>query len=318
MLLRKFYPILALIFVLLVASFACASGDNTGTKVGEVSGESMSDESASGDQQPTPVPTQETFKLGDIVQVKGFTMALTDLTYSSNNILQATFAFENQSDEDVNVSSMLSFEARTADGTKLEQEIFDCASSLDGSILPGDRLKGSVCYKGAPETGITKIYFQDNIFASGATVFSVDMDELIAAGGSMSVDVPIASGEEAAGTSVETFNIGDVVQLEDHTIVLNSAEITNNILKANFTVQNQGTDEIIISSMLSFSAKAPDGTKLEQEIFDCPSPIDGSVLAGDLLRGDVCYSVPADAEYVNIYYEANILASGAVVWQVQR
>jgi len=120
-----------------------------------------------------------------------------------------------------------------------------------------------------------------------------------------------------ATVGVETYAVGDVVKVQDHTIVLNEASIQNNMLQANFTVENTGTDELAVSSLMSFEAKLDDGTKLEQEIFDCPSSgLDGSVLSGDKLKGWICWS-GATSTPVKIYYRPSMLGSGAIVWEIE-
>jgi hypothetical protein len=117
--------------------------------------------------------------------------------------------------------------------------------------------------------------------------------------------------------TVAVYTVGDVIKVGDHTIVLNSAEFEGNMLKANFTIENKGAEEINVSSMLSFYAKDSEGTKLEQEIFDCGTSFDGKVLPGDKLKGDICWSGAA-TDSIKIYYEAELFGSGAVVWEVTK
>ncbi len=120
-----------------------------------------------------------------------------------------------------------------------------------------------------------------------------------------------------APPQLEVFDVGDVIQVKDHTIVLNSAEFQGNVLQANFTIENKGADELNVSSLISFEAKDDEGTKLEQEIFDCGSGLDGSVLPGDKLRGNICWSGAA-TDIVRIYYTSDLFGSGAVVWEIHK
>jgi len=130
-------------------------------------------------------------------------------------------------------------------------------------------------------------------------------------------ETSVASTSAPAAATV--YKVGDVVKTGDHTIVLNSAEIQGNKLDANFTIQNNGTTDLNVSSLLSFTAKGSDGTKLEQE-FMCgtsSSSLDGKVLPGDKLKGDMCWSgVTTDS--VKIYYEPELFASGAIVWEIKK
>lgn len=115
-----------------------------------------------------------------------------------------------------------------------------------------------------------------------------------------------------------SYNIGDVIQLSDRTIVLNSTVIENNILKANFTVENTGIESISNSSIASFSVKDADGVKMEQEFFDCGTSFDGNVIVGDKLKGDICWSLlQANAMPFKIYYQPKMFnADIIVVWIV--
>lgn len=140
-----------------------------------------------------------------------------------------------------------------------------------------------------------------------------------ACGGSNTGEKVGEQGQSATSPppTLAVYRVGEVIQVEDHTIVLNSAEFQDNVLKANFTIENNGSEDLNVSSMLSFSAKDTEGTQLEQEIFDCGSSLDGKVLPGDKLKGDICWKGAA-TESIKIYYEASLFDSGAVVWQVSK
>jgi len=115
-----------------------------------------------------------------------------------------------------------------------------------------------------------------------------------------------------------TYIIGDVIQLSDRTVVLNSAAIENNVLKANFTIENTGSEPISVSSIASFSVKDADGVKMEQEFFNCGTSFDGNVIAGDKLKGDICWSLAqAKALPIKIYYQPQMFSADIiVVWVV--
>jgi len=121
----------------------------------------------------------------------------------------------------------------------------------------------------------------------------------------------------SAPPKVEVYKVGDIIQMEDHTIVLNSAIFQGSTLKTNFSLKNTGAEEIAVSSLMSFEAKDSEGTKLEQDIFDCGSSFDGTVLPGDKLKGNICWS-GATTSTVKIYYTANLFGSGAVVWEITK
>lgn len=262
-----------------------------------VAEEIASDESAA--------PQIEVFKIGDVVQGQSHTIRLNSLEYQGT-VLVTDFTVENLGDSDVDMSSMLSFSAKKSDGTLLEQEYFDCGTSgLDGKVLPGDRLRGSICWAGASAEDGIKIYYEADLFGEGAIVWET------IAGTAEALDMPDAQ------LKVDVFRAGDVIQLQDHTIVLNSVEFQGNILKANFTIENQGSSDVEVSSLVSFYARKHDGSSLEQEYFDCGTSFNGSVIPGDKLTGDICWSGANPSDGIKIYYQAELFSSGAVVWVVE-
>ncbi len=123
--------------------------------------------------------------------------------------------------------------------------------------------------------------------------------------------------ESSSSPTVAVYTAGDIIKVGDHTIVLNSAEFKGNVWKANFTIENKGADEMNVSSMVSFYARDSEGTKLEQELFDCGASLGGKVLSGDKMKGDICWSGAA-TDSIKIYYEAELFGSGAVVWEVTK
>lgn len=118
---------------------------------------------------PNAAPTTsaiQIYKIGDVIQIGTSTVVLNSASIDASNILHANFTIENQDSKELNVSSILLFEAKGSDGTKLDQEIIDCESgSLDGTVLPSDKLKGNICWRGVT-TDSVKIYYQANLFSS--------------------------------------------------------------------------------------------------------------------------------------------------------
>src|SRR5690606_32678555 len=152
-----------------------------------------------------------------VIQVKEHSITLIE-SKLTGNVLQATFLVENHGDSDLNVSSLASFTAKDSEGTKLEQEYFDCgSSSLDGKVLPGDKLRGSICFKGVKPASTVRIYYESSLFGSGATVWELNTSQL------GKVEAPAESetdaGEEASSgvSQLATYQVGDVIELDGHT-----------------------------------------------------------------------------------------------------
>jgi hypothetical protein len=122
----------------------------------------------------------------------------------------------------------------------------------------------------------------------------------------------------AAPAQVQTFKVGDVVQTGSQTITMNSAKITGTALQANFTIENKGTDNLAVSSIIDFNAKGSDGTKLDQDIMNCPSgSLDGTIVPNDKLKGNICWSGVA-TDTVKIYYTPDFLSDTVIIWEVSK
>jgi Domain of unknown function (DUF4352) len=323
---RKWVPILIAAAVLLVASLACGTS-NTGEKVGSTPAASQpaATQAASGPAAtqvatqapaPTQAPVQvQTYKVGDMVKVQDHTIVLNSAKVDGGALV-ANFTIDNPGSTELNVSSVMSFDAKDSEGTKLDQDIMNCPSgSLDGKVLAGDKLKGNICWKVAGGTKGIRIYYTASLLGTGAVVWAVDSGTGGSAAVAQPTAKPAATQAPANSAQAQTYKIGDVVKVQDHTIVLNSAKVDGGALVANFTIDNPGSTELNVSSVMSFDAKDSEGTKLDQDIMNCPSgSLDGKVLGGDKLKGNICWTSPSGVTGIRIYYSASLLGSGAVVW----
>jgi hypothetical protein len=127
-------------------------------------------------------------------------------------------------------------------------------------------------------------------------------------------------GESASATSapaqVTTYKVGDIIKVDDYTITLNSAQVTGSKLVANFTFDNSsGSQERAVSSIISFTAKDTDGNKLDFAMCDSSS-MDGKILVGDKLKGNVCWDGVKSGAKLKIYFDPTLIGSGAIVWEV--
>lgn len=126
-----------------------------------------------------------------------------------------------------------------------------------------------------------------------------------------------SNGESTAPSGPTIYHVGDSVEVGTQTITLNDAKFVGKNVMATFTIQNNGSKELTISTIIQFSAKDSDGVKLDEDIFDCGSSIGGTIQAGDKTKGQVCYK-DATTDTVKIYYEANLFAEGAIVFEINK
>lgn len=130
------------------------------------------------------------------------------------------------------------------------------------------------------------------------------------------------------GNERTEFTIGETAIVNNNTIKINSVKkiyseclweydgecYSSNepdkdyFLIIDLTIENNGDEEISISSLLQFELKHPDGEKASQNIMlnAINSSLDGSIMPNDILKGQIAYDV-ADADYYYFYYQDSLL-----------
>lgn len=80
---------------------------------------------------------------------------------------------ENKTNEEYGVSSMLNFELKDEDGREQDLTVFaDNDGSLDGNILPNEKMTGEIAFETAKE-GKLYLYFTSAIFSGKTLKFTV-------------------------------------------------------------------------------------------------------------------------------------------------
>lgn len=134
----------------------------------------------------------------------------------------------------------------------------------------------------------------------------------------------VTTSSETTQSTPTTYNVGDIIALHDQTITLNEAKSAGGLLKVNFTIENISSSDMPLISLLLFEVKNSDGEILEQELGGCGNVTDfsgilsfnGTLSAGDKVKGDLCYKEKGSMPY-RISYSPNILSSNKIVWLVK-
>ncbi|QCT03272.1 hypothetical protein E6C60_2560 [Paenibacillus algicola] len=132
--------------------------------------------------------------------------------------------------------------------------------------------------------------------------------------------------EEAKQT--EIFKIGDSVKFDDLVITLNSAEENKGgdfdtpqdgyvYQVLDITVENKGTEEASVSSILNTAMADGDGYSYDIGLVTfIKNQLDGAVPAGRKLRGQLAFEVPKDAESLEFIFK-DTFSTGQAIWKVK-
>ena len=77
-------------------------------------------------------------------------------------------------------------------------------------------------------------------------------------------------------------------------------------LLIDLTIENTGSDELSVSSIMTFSLKDSSGEKGEYALLtnSISSQLDGSIMAGDLLKGQIAFDVKESDKYYFYYQDS--------------
>lgn len=81
-------------------------------------------------------------------------------------------------------------------------------------------------------------------------------------------------------------------------------------LVVDLTIENTGSEDLVISSLMTFELKGTDGEKGKYAFLtkNITSQLDGSVMPNDILKGQIAYDVKTDTKYY-FYYRDSLLDS---------
>lgn len=170
--------VIAVIVIGLIS--AVAGGDDEPKKVGDT-------QTGKEEGKETDKTTKDTFSLGEIAELDDVRVTMTNYQESTgsewnkptegNVFILVEFEIENNSEEEITVSSMLSFEAYADDyavnlslGALMENE----QTQLDGSVAPGKKIKGWVGYEVPSDWAKFEVQFIDNVWSDTPFKFLIE------------------------------------------------------------------------------------------------------------------------------------------------
>lgn len=119
----------------------------------------------------------------------------------------------------------------------------------------------------------------------------------------------------------ETYKVGDQVQSGEHVFSVNAVRKDTGTgfvkpksgsvyLIPNVTVENKSNSPVTVSTLLSMYVKDSEGNEYTPTLTsDATGKVDGELLAGEKVKGDVGFEVPSTATGMKFYYEPTWLGS---------
>ena len=184
--------ILCLCMLLFAAIFAVSCGENSSTDETEKTTPAVQQEEQSGQegqsvQEEQPIVSEDTaFAVGDRAMLDGVAVTLNSVTESEGSMFNTPtdgnvfvlceFTIENETSEELNISSILCFDAY-CDGYTCSysfgaQLAAEGKSGLDGSIISGKKMNGVIGFEVSKEWGELEIHFSPDVWNDDEIVFT--------------------------------------------------------------------------------------------------------------------------------------------------
>jgi|CXWK01.1.fsa_nt_gi hypothetical protein len=278
--------------------------------------------------EPAAVPTPSSFAVGDVIEMGDLTMVVLGWSTpagdeftqpeSGNRFVVVDLLLVNTGSAADSVSSLLQMELKDGDNRSYDIDIFaPGASSPEGEIAPGERIRGSVGFQTPAEATGLQFVFDASLFGSGRVFVDLG-DEPVA------VDPPAALAGEVAA---EAFAVGDVIEIGDLALTVhgvtfpagdefNRPDEGQRFVVVDVAVENRTATAQNISSLLQMELKDATGQVYDLDLMaqaasGGTSP-DGELAPGETLRGQVGFQVPSDATGLVFVFDGDIFGAGKV------
>ncbi len=129
-------------------------------------------------------------------------------------------------------------------------------------------------------------------------------------------DSQTAASPDPVSDPQKTYQVGEEIRFGQGIILLNSLSFSDDRMRANFTLQNNSDQPLDIDPQDAFSAFDGEGTELDLTVLECGrSKIFGRVLAGDRLRGNLCWKDLTTQQGIEISFQGEFLEGRTYRWQ---
>lgn len=174
---KKWYQRKIIIIPLALIALALVfGGGNKSAKVGETSSSSKTGQAAN--------DLKDMYKVGDIIKVGDFEVIVSSIEKnipsgnqfivpkSGNMFVNVNLTIKNNGQNKENVSTLLNMYLKNSEGEKGTTRIFGNDKPIDGELLKGDIIKGSVGYEIAANSNGLKFYYNPSFLFGKSIIVS--------------------------------------------------------------------------------------------------------------------------------------------------
>jgi len=181
---NKKHTVLGVFLVIIGVLLISSAFGNTKEAPRKVEDEESSTDTIQSEQQPSELQ-QSTFGVGEKVELNDISVTLVKVSENSGGnymtpsdgkvFVVCEFDIENNSDEDIAISSIMSFDTYIDDyasSLSLSAMLSTDQPQLDGSIAAGKKMNGVIGYEADPDWSSIEIRFKPDFWSGNKFIFS--------------------------------------------------------------------------------------------------------------------------------------------------
>lgn len=187
--LKTILIVVGVLIIIAIVGSVVGGGDNEPKKVADANTDTQSEETPAKDEAESEESSEEqtVFKQGEVAEMNDVQVTLMGYEESAgseyntpsegNVFVLVNFEIANNSDSELAISSMMSFEAYADDyalnfSLSALMEKKD-STQLDGTIAPGKKMNGWIGYEVPADWSNIEIHFTDNVWSNNKFVFEI-------------------------------------------------------------------------------------------------------------------------------------------------
>ncbi|WP_322816434.1 DUF4352 domain-containing protein [Chloroflexus sp.] len=324
------WPVIGIAVGMLIMVLACGGGAAAPTLVATSPAQGEQSAPASQVTDVAAVVQPQVFNIGDVIDIDGLNLIVLGWQVVEGNSFvqpepgQRFIAVEmvvvNQGDSPKSVSGLWQLSLKDAEFRKYTPDFSATVAigdrQLGGVLVPGERLRGWTGFSIPEDARGLTLTFDVNLFSGGTVSVALGDDPVR--------QEPLATipGERP----ITVFNVGESVQVGDLVITVN--EVTSppgedfnqpddgyRFVLVDVTIENRGARSRFLSSMQTW-IKDAQGYRYTGDItatsLATGGRIDGELPAGQMVRGQIGFEVPADASELRFVFDPDVIGGTPV------
>lgn len=257
----------------------------------------------------------EDYVIGESIQIKDLIFTIHGMNVSEGNqfknaeegnqFLNIDMTVENKGSKETPMTSIMMFKLFGKDGTGYNMALPEGKDSINGLLPSGGKMKGKVCFEVPENIENFQLGIKPSVTSEMKIIEINNEDKENTESEKNKENKQHKENKEQKEHKAVQYGFSKSIQIEDLIFTINEINIAegnqfknaregNQFLTINMTVENKGSKETQMTSIVMFRLFGKDGTRYNIVLPEEKDSINGLLPSGDKIKGKVCFEVPKD------------------------